>query len=71
MARTGSKKRKANALWRRLLRQFAGFFALILWFAAALALFVEWRDPNGGMGLLAGAIVVVILINGCFSFWQE
>ena len=58
-------------LWRRLARQFTGFFALILWLAAALALIAEWRDPDGGMALLAMAIVAVILINGVFSFWQE
>jgi magnesium-transporting ATPase (P-type) len=58
-------------LWRRLLRQFTGFFALILWLAAALAFVAEWRDPNSGMALLAEAIVAVIVINGIFSFWQE
>ncbi len=51
--------------------EFANFFALILWLAAALALVAEWRDPDQGMALLAAAIVGVILINGIFSFWQE
>jgi calcium-translocating P-type ATPase len=54
-----------------LAREFANFFALILWLAAALALVAEWRDPDQGMALLAAAIVGVILINGVFSFWQE
>jgi calcium-translocating P-type ATPase len=58
-------------VWRRLLRQFTGFFALILWIAAALALVAQWRDPDSGMASLAAAIVGVILINGAFSFWQE
>ena len=56
--------------WRRLLRQFTGFFALILWVAAALALVAQWRDPESGMAPLAAAIVGVIVINGAFSFWQ-
>jgi magnesium-transporting ATPase (P-type) len=55
----------------RFLHQFTHFFALILWFAAALALFVEIQQPGEGMGALALAIVGVILINGLFSFWQE
>ncbi len=49
-------------------RQFAGqlvhFFALMLWVAAGLA-FV------GGMPALGVAIVVVIVVNGAFSFLQE
>jgi calcium-translocating P-type ATPase len=55
----------------RFLHQFTHFFALILWFAAALAVFAESRQPGEGMGTLAIAIVGVILINGLFSFWQE
>jgi calcium-translocating P-type ATPase len=55
----------------RFLRQFTHFFALILWVAAALALFAEIQQPGEGMGVLALAIVGVILINGLFSFWQE
>ena len=55
----------------RLLRQFSHFFALILWVAAALAFFAEWRNPNQGMGTLGIAVVGVIVVNGLFSFWQE
>ncbi|WP_327092487.1 cation-transporting P-type ATPase [Nonomuraea sp. NBC_01738] len=47
-----------------LLRQFVHFFALLLWGAAVLALLA-------GMPQLALAIVVVILLNGVFSFVQE
>jgi calcium-translocating P-type ATPase len=57
--------------WRRFLQGFSHFFALILWVAAALALFAEWRQPGEGMATLAGAIVGVVLVNGIFSFWQE
>ncbi|MDP1870266.1 MAG: cation-transporting P-type ATPase [Gallionella sp.] len=55
----------------RLFREFTHFFALILWFAAGLAFFAEWRDPGQGMATLGYAVLGVILINGIFSFWQE
>lgn len=62
----------ANAIPRvhgpGLLRQFASqllhFFAAMLWLAALLA-FV------GGLQQLGWAIIVVVLINGVFSFAQE
>jgi magnesium-transporting ATPase (P-type) len=49
---------------RQLAGQLFHFFALILWAAAGLALL-------GGLPELAVAIVVVILLNGLFSFVQE
>jgi len=55
----------------RLLREFIHFFALILWVAAGLAFFAEWSAPGQGMAKLGCAIVVVILVSGVFSFWQE
>ncbi len=55
----------------KLLKEFTHFFALILWLAAALAFFAEWRDPGQGMAKLGYAVLAVILINGLFSFWQE
>jgi calcium-translocating P-type ATPase len=62
---------EATPLVVRFLHQFTHFFALVLWFAAALAMFAEIHQPGEGMGALALAIVGVILINGLFSFWQE
>ncbi len=56
---------------RRLLGPFTHFFAAVLWAAAALAFFAESRDPGQGMATLGAAIVVVIVTNGAFSFWQE
>jgi magnesium-transporting ATPase (P-type) len=50
--------------WRRLVAQLVHFFAVMLWAAAALALVA-------GMSQLGVAIVVVILVNGVFSFVQE
>ncbi len=55
----------------RLLREFTHFFALILWLAAALAFFAEWREPGQGMATLGYAVLCVILVNGLFSFFQE
>ena len=54
-----------------LASQVTHFFAVILWTAAALAMFAEYRNPGSGMDSLAVAIVAVVLINGFFSFWQE
>ncbi len=55
----------------RLLREFVHFFAVILWVAAGLAFFAEWSAPGEGMAKLGCAIVVVIVVSGVFSFWQE
>ena len=49
---------------RALVRQFTHLLALLLWAAAALALVA-------GTPALAIAIVVVILLNALFAFWQE
>jgi calcium-translocating P-type ATPase len=51
-------------------REFIHFFALILWTAAALAFFAEWKQPGEGMATLGFAVIGVIVINGTFSFWQ-
>lgn len=62
---------KKELLALRFLKEFTHFFALILWFAAALAFTAETLNPGGGMATLGGAILGVILVNGVFSFWQE
>jgi sodium/potassium-transporting ATPase subunit alpha len=58
-------------LWLKFVGEFSHFFALILWLAAALAFFAAWRQPGEGMATLGCAILLVIVINGLFSFWQE
>ncbi|HLY95908.1 MAG TPA: cation-transporting P-type ATPase, partial [Sideroxyarcus sp.] len=55
----------------KLLKEFTHFFALILWLAAGLAFFAEWRAPGQGMAMLGYAVLGVIIVNGLFSFWQE
>ena len=57
--------------WLRLLREFFQFFSLILWAAAGLAFVAELSDPGQGMARIGYAIVIVILVSGLFSFWQE
>ena len=60
-----------EALWVRLLKEFFQFFSLILWAAAGLAFLAEWTNPGQGMAEIGYAIVIVILVSGAFSFWQE
>jgi calcium-translocating P-type ATPase len=48
----------------RLLAQFTGLFALLLWAGGALAFLA-------GLSELGWAVFVVIVVNGCFSFFQE
>ncbi|MER2606602.1 MAG: cation-transporting P-type ATPase [Siculibacillus sp.] len=55
----------------RLLAEFTRLFSVILWIAAALAAVGEWFDPGRGMARVAIAVVVVIVVSGVFSFWQE
>jgi sodium/potassium-transporting ATPase subunit alpha len=62
--------RRAHALLP-FLKQFTHLFAVILWVAAALAFFAEWSAPGQGMAKVGLAIVVVIVVSGAFSFWQE
>ena len=53
------------------LKQFVNLFTIILSVAAALALMAEWTAPGQGMAKVAVAILVVIVVSGTFSFWQE
>jgi sodium/potassium-transporting ATPase subunit alpha len=62
---------REGSLSGRFLKGFTHFFAVILWFAAALAFYAEWSDPGKGMAALGWAVLAVIVINGLFSFWQE
>ncbi len=62
---------RGESMTLHFLRGFTHFFAIILWVGAALAFFAEFRGPGQGMAALGRAIVGVIIVNGCFSFWQE
>ncbi|MBI4444750.1 MAG: HAD-IC family P-type ATPase [Acidobacteria bacterium] len=50
----------------RLGQSFFSFFALLLWLAAGLCFL-----PNVDMPQMGFAILIVILVNGFFSYWQE
>lgn len=50
--------------WRKLAEQLVHFFALMLWFAGALAIV-------GGLPELGVAIFVVVVVNAVFAFAQE
>jgi len=50
--------------WRLLLEQLTHLLAVLLWVAAGLAVLA-------GMPEIAVAIVVIVLLNGLFAFWQE
>jgi magnesium-transporting ATPase (P-type) len=50
--------------WRMLVAELTHLLAVLLWIAAALALLA-------GTPALAIAIVVIILLNAAFAFWQE
>ncbi len=74
LARYGTnqiEKIAEQSLISKLLKEFTHFFALILWLAAGLAFFAEWREPGQGMATLGYAVLGVIIVNGLFSFWQE
>ncbi len=58
-------------LHHRIFKQVTHFLALLLWVAAALAAGAELWQGGQGMGILALAIVGVIVINASFSLWQE
>src|SRR5512136_2908262 len=60
-----------ESLGVRLLREFFGFFSVILWIAAALAFVGEAFAHGQGMARVGVMIVIVILVSGAFSFWQD
>jgi calcium-translocating P-type ATPase len=62
---------RGPSLLASLASQFFHLFALILWVAAALSFAGEWSAPGAGMAKVGVAVVVVILVSGVFSFWQE
>ena len=55
---------RGTPAWRMLVAQLTHFFALMLWFAALLAVLA-------GMPTLGGAIALIVFLNGAFAFVQE
>lgn len=62
--RNALPERRGPSLARQLSNQLTHFFALMLWVAALLAFL-------GAMPQLGIAIIIVIIVNGVFSFVQE
>lgn len=58
-------------LYLKLAAQFTHFFALLLWAAAAISFTIAWIDPASNMLPIGWAIVIVIVLNGGFGFYQE
>lgn len=65
-----SEVKKINPLIK-FFNQFTHFFALLLWVAADLCFFANYLNPNSDMLPIGIAVILVILINGFFSFIQE
>ena len=57
--------------YQKLIVQFTYFFALLLWVAAAISFATAWFDPASQMLSIGWAIVIVIVLNGSFGFYQE
>ncbi len=55
----------------KLVAQFIHFFALLLWAAACISFAIAWIDPASNMLPIGWAIVIVIVLNGAFGFYQE
>lgn len=55
----------------KFIHQFTHFFALVLWFAGGLCFFANYLNPSSDMLPIGIAVILVILINGLFSFFQE
>ncbi|MDP3464375.1 MAG: cation-transporting P-type ATPase [Sulfuricurvum sp.] len=57
--------------YQKLVSQFIHFFALLLWVAACISFGIAWLDPASNMLPIGWAIVIVIVLNGAFGFYQE
>lgn len=57
--------------YSKLIAQFTHFFAILLWVAAAISFVIAHIDPASNMLSIGWAIVIVIVLNGGFGFYQE
>lgn len=62
---------QSKSWMRRVSPHIMNPFALLLWTGAVFAGLGESFSPGEGMALVAGALIVVVILNGSFSFWQE
>ena len=52
-------------------KQYIQFFAILLEVAAFLAFIADYYVPDEGNAILGYAIIVAVVINATFTFWQE
>ena len=64
---TGTKK----SYLKEYFRQYVQFFAILLEVAAFLAFIADRYVPDQGNDILGYAILVAVIINATFTFWQE
>jgi len=62
---------KKKNYFKEYLKQYIQFFTILLEVAAFLAFIAEYFEPGQGNGILAYAILVAVVINATFTFWQE
>ncbi|MDD2785116.1 MAG: cation-transporting P-type ATPase, partial [Sulfuricurvum sp.] len=55
----------------KLSAQFTHFFALLLWIAAVISFIIAFFDPSSNMLPIGYSIIIVIVLNGAFGFYQE
>lgn len=57
--------------YTKLIAQFTHFFAILLWIAASISFVIASIDPSSNMLPIGWAIMIVIVLNGGFGFYQE
>lgn len=62
---------RARSPWVLLVAEFTALFPLLLLAAALLAFFAQYLSPDEGYGLIAGALLIVVILNASVSFIQN
>lgn len=65
------QKKEKKSYLKEYLKQYIQFFAVLLEVAAFLAFIADSFVPNEGNDILAYAIIMAVIINATFTFWQE
>ena len=64
-------EKKKKSYLNEYLKQYIQFFAILLEVAAFLAFIADHYVPNEGNDILGWAIIIAVVINATFTFWQE
>jgi len=62
---------KKKSYTKEYIKQYIQFFAVLLEVAALMAFMADYYVPNEGNDILGYAILVAVIINATFTFWQE